>query len=80
MRNWSDVLPEPIAIQQHAYERAQQVARMRAVGLTNKQIEERTGISVKRISLFIAKASRQAERLSPIEKYFASSGSIAGLL
>ena len=79
MRNWTDVLPEGVAIKQHAYERCQMAWRMKSLGFSHKEIGERMGIGKARTGLLVARGQSYAGKPSPIECYFGPSGDIAAL-
>jgi predicted transcriptional regulator len=66
MRDWHDVLPRGVAIRQNAWDRVRQIGRMRDLGMTEKMIGARLGISQGRVHQLLLKRNGY----SPIEQYF----------
>lgn len=72
MRNWSDVLPEDVAMRQAAWERRRQIIRANDAGMPLIAIARQLGLSQSRICQLNDRQRRleKSGRRAPILEYF----------
>jgi len=73
MRNWSDVLPESVAIEQKQWERNQAIWRAYQELGTCREVGAAVGVSAGRITQIVARCKRHKREgwRSPIERFLA---------
>lgn len=82
MRNWMELVPETVAIQQIAYERRIMVCKLRELGMSLSEIGVRLGVSTSRAQQMLAKENRRRARYGddakcPVERYFQSNACVS---
>lgn len=71
MRDWSDVLPSRMAIQQQSEERRKTILRACEAGMLQMDIAKALSVSRGRVSQMYRLGERRRGKPSPIEQYFA---------